>query len=77
MPTRSIGERAARAIRDRAKQNGIPVETEALKVYVSRKVICDWEVHNRNPQAYFLQQMALAGYDIYWILTGGKNGENQ
>lgn len=73
MPTRSIGERAARAIRDRAKQNRIPLEVEAEKVFVSRKVICDWEVHNRNPQAYFLQQMALAGYDIYWILTGEKN----
>jgi transcriptional regulator with XRE-family HTH domain len=71
----TVGQRAAKAIRDRAKKNGETLEREADKVYVSRKVINDWEIHNRNPQAFFLQQMALAGYDIYWILLGGKNGE--
>ena len=66
----TIGQRAAKAIRNRSKESGTPLEEELLNVYVSRKVLCDWENHNRNPQAYFLQQMALAGYDIYWILTG-------
>lgn len=73
----NIGKRAAKAIRERAKRNGIKLEEESMKLYVSRKVMNDWEIHNRNPSAYFLQQMALAGYDVYWILTGqeGNNGK--
>lgn len=66
----TIGKRAATAIRERAKQNGAKLEQESLKVDVSRKVMNDWETKNRNPSAYFLQQMALAGYDVVWILTG-------
>lgn len=72
----NIGKRAAQAIRERAKQNGTKLEEESLKVDVSRKVMNDWEIRNRNPSSYFLQQMALAGYDVIWILTGGNdNGE--
>lgn len=73
----NIGQRAAQAIRERAKKKGTKVEEESLKIYVSRKVMNDWEIRNRNPSAYFLQQMALAGYDVYWILTGqeGNNGK--
>lgn len=66
----NIGKRAAKAIRERAKQNGTKLGQESLKVDVSRKVMNDWEKRNRNPSAYFLQQMALAGYDVIWILTG-------
>ena len=68
----TIGQRAAKAIRNRSKESGTPLEEELLNVYVSRKVLCDWENYNRNPQAYFLQQMALAGYDVVWILTGAE-----
>ena len=66
----TIGQRAAMAIRNRAKGNGTLLETELNNVDVSRRVLCGWEKRTRNPQAYFLQQMALAGYDVYWILTG-------
>ena len=73
----TIGKRAATAIRERAKQNGTKLEEESMKLYVSRKVMNDWELRNRNPSAFFLQQMALAGYDVFWILTGqeGNNGK--
>lgn len=73
----NIGQRAAQAIRERAKQNGTKLEEESLKVYVSRKVMNDWERRSVNPSAYFLQQMALSGYDVFWILTGqeGNNGK--
>ena len=73
----NIGKRAAQAIRKRSKENGTKLEEESMKVYVSRKVMNDWEVRNRNPSAFFLQQMALAGYDVFWILTGqvGNNGK--
>lgn len=68
----TIGKRAATAIRERAKQNGTNLGQESLKVDVSRKVMNDWETKNRNPSAYFLQQMALAGYNVVWILTGAE-----
>lgn len=73
----NIGKRAAQAIRERAKKNGTKLEEESMKLYVSRKVMNDWERRNRNPSAYFLQQMALSGYDVYWVLTGleGNNGK--
>lgn len=73
----TIGQRAAMAIRNRAKEKRTLLETELANVDVSRKVLCDWENYNRNPQAYFLQQMALAGYDIYWILTGEKMNDTK
>ena len=74
----TIGKRAAKAIRERAERNGTKLEVESLKVYVSRKVMNDWEIRNRNPSAFFLQQMALAGYDVIGILTGGNdNGKAQ
>lgn len=69
----SIGQRAAKAIRQRAKETGNTLEVEFLKVGVSRQVVNRWENTNLNPSAYYLQQMALAGYDINWILTGGSN----
>lgn len=73
----TIGQRAAKAIRDRAKESGKLLEEELLDVDVSRRVLCAWENYNRNPQAYFLQQMALAGYDVYWILTGRTFDEKE
>lgn len=66
----SIGERAAYAIRERAKQNGRHVLEEAEEVFVSKRVLWAWQTGQFDPRAYFLQEMALAGYDIYWILTG-------
>ena len=70
----SIGERAALAIEAMAKKNGTTIEEECHNIGATRKAKHDWERHGRNPQAYFLQQMALAGYDVIWILTGGSNG---
>ncbi len=73
----NIGKRAAKAIRERAKQNGTKLGEESYKVDVSRKAMNDREKRKRNPSAYFLQQMALAGYDVVWILTGqeANNGK--
>ena len=69
----SIGERAAQAIRVQAAKKGIPIYEECENIGTSRKVYRDWNKMGRNPTAYFFQQMALAGYDIYWILTGKEN----
>ena len=66
----TIGERAAHAIRERSNINGSTLTSEIEKLYLCRKVFNDWDTKGRNPSAYFLQQMALAGYDVIWILTG-------
>ena len=65
-----IGERAAQAIRERAAKKGISPVKEAEHLGTSRKTYRDWAFRGRNPCGYWLQQMALAGYDIHWILTG-------
>ena len=66
----SIGERAAKAIRNRVAQNDTTLTKELVKITASRKVFLGWERKGWNPNAYFLQQMALQGYDIMWILIG-------
>ena len=69
----SIGERAALAIEARAKKHGVSIEAECMKFGGSRKNHFDWKHRGLNPNSYFLQQMAFAGYDVVWILTGGMN----
>lgn len=73
----SIGERTAEVIRDRATQERTTLEVQLQKINVCRKVYGDWKYRGWNPSAYFLQQMALAGYDVFYVLTGEKkNAEN-
>lgn len=68
-----IGERAAQAIRERAKLNGTTLSCEYGKLNVPRKTFCYWQNGIYDPNAYFLQQMALAGYEVIYILTGEKH----
>jgi transcriptional regulator with XRE-family HTH domain len=68
----TIGVRAAQAIRERAKQNGKHVIETAEEVGVSKRVLWGWQTGNTDPRAYLLSEMAYAGYDIHWILTGEK-----
>ena len=68
----SIGERAAQAIRERASQNGTRLEEELKKLGILKKSFEVWECGRFSPSAYFLQQMALAGYDVLYILTGAQ-----
>ena len=68
----TIGNRAYKAIKQRARENGISPSNEALKLGVSPKSLSDWK-QNTNPTAYYLQQMCLAGYDVVYILTGERS----
>lgn len=68
----TIGERAAQAIHERAEDTGISPAKLMESMGANRKTLGDWEKRNRNPQAYWLQQLALEGYDTYWILTGRR-----
>ena len=69
----TIGKRAVREIIRHAgspKPKDIRMELGKLDIpYASYK---DWKLEAANPGGYYLAKMALAGYDIYWILTGEK-----
>jgi transcriptional regulator with XRE-family HTH domain len=69
----TIGERAVKEIKKRAVKNGISLSQEASKIEIGSSNLSEWK-KSRNPNAYFLQQMALAGYDVIYILTGRESG---
>lgn len=68
----TIGERAVKEIKKRARQNGVSTSKEAAKLGIVSTMLTRWK-DNTNPSAYWLQQMVLAGYDVTYILTGVKN----
>lgn len=68
----TIGNRAYKEIEKRARKNGIKPSSEAAKLGIHSGILSIWK-RNGNPSAYFLQQMALAGYDVIYILTGERS----
>ena len=66
----NIGKRAAQAIRERSKENGTKLEEESMKLYVSRKVMNDWELRNRNPSAFFLIATTIIGMLLLLVPLG-------
>lgn len=68
----TIGNRAYKEIKKRAKRNGICATEEALKMGVTSHSLSSWKKGNNNPSAYYLQQMVLAGYDVIYILIGER-----
>lgn len=70
---KTIGERAYMAIREKAGRKNIVKEMKRLDIVNTS--LYGWKNGAANPSAYYLAKMALAGYDIYWILTGERQGE--
>lgn len=68
----TIGERAVKEIKKRARQNNVSVSKQGSELSITSTHISRW-TDGTNPSAYWLQQMALAGYDVIYILTGVKN----
>lgn len=71
----TIGKRAAfaidqRKVHKRIKKRDVYAEIDATYITVS-----NWRCGNTDPKGYHLQQMAFAGYDVMWILTGRKSDE--
>lgn len=72
----TIGERAAKAIQQQAmkgtsaNRRTIKVKDELDRLDIPQENFYHWKKGESNPSAYYLQQMALAGYDVIWILTG-------
>ena len=66
----TIGQRAALAIKRRVRYGKVNPELDRLTIPHSSYE--RWKLGKGDPQAFWLQQMALDGYDVYWILTGQK-----
>ena len=64
----TVGQRLVRAVKERVHYGKVKQELERLQIPQSS--FSHWKDGDRNPQVYYLTQMALAGYDVYWILTG-------
>ena len=69
----SIGKRAAYAIRGRCVQERTRLFRELGKLDIPYTNFNSWEGGKNAPNAYYLQKLALAGYDVFWILTGEKH----
>lgn len=64
----TIGQRAALAIKRRVRFGKVKPELDRLTIPTGSYE--RWKLGKGDPQSYWLQQMALAGYDVHWILTG-------
>lgn len=67
----TIGERAARAIKSRAPYGTLKDELGRLNIALN--TFYAWRNGAQDPSAYYLRRMALAGYDVIYILTGKEN----
>lgn len=66
----SISERAALEIIRRAGCEKKALRQELDKIQVSNRLFYRWLSVPGFPGSFFLREMALAGYDIDYILTG-------
>lgn len=69
-----IGERAARAIKAKAKPGKLKEELKLLGI--DPKCYYCWKRGEYDPSAYVLRKMTLAGYDVIDILIGDKKKVN-
>ena len=69
----SISERAALEIIRRSRSEKKSLRYELDKIQVSERLCYRWLSVPGCPSSYFLREMALAGYDIDYILTGVRN----
>ena len=66
-----IGKRAAEAILNRVR-NHHSMEKELDRLQLTRQGFHQYETGKHIPSGKVLQRMALAGYDVHWILTGER-----
>ena len=73
LPT--IGMRAAWAIEERKVQTRKSMLNVRAEIDVTTVTLSNWRCGNTEPRGYHLRLMALAGYDVMWILTGEEDGK--
>ena len=73
----TIGERAAKLVKERAWANGTTFvqECEVLGVWYSN--LRSWSTGLSDPRADTLASMYNAGYDVIWILTGKESNNGR
>lgn len=71
---KDIGRRAASAIWQRIRETKDKQYQVLSKMFISRENLNHWKNGKSRPAAFFLQQMALNGYDVVWIVTGKRDG---
>ena len=64
----TVGQRAALAIQRRVRHGRVKPELDRLTI--PQGSYERWKLGKSDPQSFWLQQLALAGYDVHWILTG-------
>ena len=69
---KEIGKRAAAEIRQQAYDNDTDISFELVCINTCRQDMYSWEKGKTMPSALKLRNMALAGYDVHYILTGGR-----
>lgn len=67
----TIGQRCYLALNDRAERRGVSCAKECRKCNIEPHYLQYWR-KGGNPSAKALKELALAGYDIYYILTGER-----
>lgn len=72
----TIGQRAAEEIKKRVSENGHSFLRERALLDLEESTYNGWEKGKYNPAAYYLQQMALNGYDVHYILTGERKNSH-
>jgi hypothetical protein len=60
----------ALALEKRADENGITYKQECENLSIPYDTFRDWRKRSKFPSSYYLRRLALADYDIVWILTG-------
>lgn len=68
----TIALRAMQQIVRRAKAQDTPVPALLRRIGVSRELFWRWKQNKNDISAYYLQQMAMDGYDVHYILTGNR-----
>ena len=66
-----IGERAAMELLEIEARSGVRTSEQIKALGLDRKVLYEWQ-HGATPSGAALQRMALAGYDVMYILTGRR-----
>lgn len=67
--------RAVTLINERCAQTGRGIEKVLYEANIPYFTFRDWAKGKYNPTAPSLECMALAGFDVIYILTGERSGE--
>ena len=73
---KNIGKRAAKEIYNRIDQEH-SLNDVLDEINLTRASLCYWQNNGHVPSGKTLRRMALAGYDVHYILTGVKNNGKQ